>query len=143
VSVRLPLPEPTGLPKVVLFHREHPSEPRLVLQVPDPGAENSETYVVRLDLPAHKAWMDGLERSRELLDLLKMEMHVAYEPATGWAQPLQDLDAPPPFMQDIQDARRKAGASQRFEHYFSMRRTRVPAMSRFRMSLLGRPTRGV
>lgn len=137
MAVQLPLPEPSGLPEQVLFHREHPSDPMLLLQVPNPGATDSETYVIRLDNPKHNTWVERLKGSRWLRDLLQMEMHVVYEPATGRMQALRDLDEPPPFAQDVTEARRMAGKTRGYDHYFTVRRRQVPAMSRLRMGLLG------
>jgi len=138
VAVQLRLPEPDGLPPVVVFHREHPSEPLLVLQVPDPGAEDSETYMIRLDRSAHRTWMERLPAGKRLLYILQMEMHVAYEPATGAVHPLQDLDEVPRFAREFAEARYTA--SHQAEKGAMWRRTHTmpPAMSRFRMRLLGR-----
>ena len=137
MAVQLRLPEREGLPSVVIFHREHPADPMLVLQVPNPGATDSETYRIRLDREADQAWVDGLKGSRYLQDMLSMEMHVAYEPATGAITPLPDLDAPHPMAETLAQARTMAAAQ--VAHRDSMaRRTRtLPAMSRHRMRLRG------
>lgn len=137
MAVQLRLPELAGLPSVVLFHREHPAEPVIVLQVPDPAATESETYLIRLDRPAHQSWMEHLPEGKRLLDLLKMEMHVVFEPATGAMAAMQDLDESSPLACAIQDARRGADSRARAEQ---TRRpgSNVPAMSRFRMALMGR-----
>jgi len=139
VAVQLPLPEPEGLPAEVLFHREHPADPVLLLQVPNPGATDAETYVVRLDKPEHRTWMDGLKRARWLKDLLQMEMHVLYEPGTGYMEALRDLETPPPFADDLGDARRQAAQNDQFARHFMHRRHRRPAISRFRAALMGKP----
>ena len=138
MAVSLPLPDPIGLPKVVLFHREHPSEPILTLQVPNPGATDSETYLVRLDREAHRRWMERLKEHRRLMDLLTMEMHVAYEPGDGSVRPLADLDEPGPFVEQFREARRQASRAMGLQRHIHMRRRRVPAISRFRLGLMGR-----
>ncbi len=138
MAVQLKLPDPAGLPHVVLFHREHPADPILILQVPDPGAEESETYLIRLDRPAHRTWMLGLGNGGRLLDMLQMEMHVAYSPGDGGMRPLRDLDEPPPLAQTFDEARKMATHSAMRERFMRRPSTLPPAMSRFRMRLMGR-----
>ena len=89
----IPLPRVEDLPDVVVFHRDHPSAQRFMLQVPT-GPDGAETYLIRLDQPKqipgsydprtdHKGWMDRLPNSQALMDRLSYEMHVAYYPNHG------------------------------------------------------------
>lgn len=135
MGVKLRLPEPSALPKTVIFHREDPAEPIIVLQVPEPGIDSSETYYVRLDKPEHKTWMRQLKRHDRLEYLLSMEPHVAYEPGTGAATPLKDLDTPGPFQPDFADARDMATSLAERERQYAMRRAPM-MMSPLRASLM-------
>lgn len=114
----------------------------LVLQVPSPGADDSETYVVRLDRPEHRTWMEKLVESRRLMDLLTMEMHVVYEPATGSMEGVPDMDRPGPFKQTFDHARGQAERGVAWESYFTQRGRRNYPVSRLRMQLLGRMRAG-
>jgi hypothetical protein len=93
----VPLPRQDALPEGVIFHREHPAEPRLVLQIPNAQLNDSETYVVKLDDPTHKAWFEALKNHSDLSYQLGMDMHVAFCPRTGHVQPLKDVDEPSPM----------------------------------------------
>lgn len=135
MAVQLTLPEPAGLPSRVLFHREHPSEPVLILQVPNPGATDSETYVVRLDREEHRAWINALPGSRWLLDMLQMEMHVLYETASGAIQAVPDLDMPGPFQETFHRARAHADRDARMERFYARRDRRQYPQSRLRLQL--------
>ena len=137
MAVKLRLPDSQGFPQVVMFHREHPSDPMLVLQVPNLDATDSETYRIRLDRDADRAWMNRLQGSKRLLDLLQMEMHVAYEAATGACIGLPDADRRNPMTEMVQDARRMAGSQAAHQASRERRVRKVPAMSRHRMNLRG------
>ena len=80
----IPLPKLDDLPQVVVFHRNHPAEQRLLLQVPT-GAEEAETYIVRLDQTEHRLWLERLPNYKKLRDRLAYEMHVAFYPQHGGA----------------------------------------------------------
>ena len=138
MAVQLVLPDPIALPEAVLFHREHPADPVLVLQVPGPGADDAETYVVRLDREEHRAWVNGLKESQRLQDLLRMEMHVLYEPATGYMKALPDLDKPTPFKQTFDTARAEAHRGEQMRTFLERRDRRVYPQSRFRTQLSGK-----
>ena len=103
MSTLIPLPHVDQLPDVIVFHRDHPSAQRLMIQLPT-GQDEAETYVIRLDQPKpepgaydprtdHKGWMQRLPNSQALMDLLSYEMHVAYYPNHGGAvMMLEDPD---------------------------------------------------
>lgn len=114
----------------------------LVLQVPNPGADDSETYVVRLDRPEHRTWMEKLPESRRLLDLLTMEMHVVYSPADGGMTGVPDIDRPGPFKQTFDTARGQAEQGVAWERYFAQRGRRSYPQSRMRRQLLGQRQAG-
>lgn len=108
MAVLLRLPDPEGLPPVVLFHRKHPTNPVVILQVPSPGATDAETYRLRLDKPADLCWIERLKNGKEIIHQLTMEQHLRYEPGTGSWMALPDLDAPAPFVEDIRRAEQTA-----------------------------------
>lgn len=136
MGVKLRLPEPSELPKTVIFHREDPAEPIVILQVPEPGVDSSETYYVRLDKPEHLTWLRKLKRHDRLEYLLSMEPHVAYEVGSGDATPLKDLDLPGPFVEDFADARSQATSLAERERQHAIRRAPM-LMSPLRASLMG------
>jgi len=138
MASQLLLPDPVGLPPTVMFHREHPSEPIVVLQVPVPGATDAETYMVRLDRAEHRTWLEGLKESRRLKDLLQMEQHILYEPGTGYSVGVPDLDRPGPFQESFNTARRQAARGVGVSRHFERRRQGQVPMSQFRMGMLGR-----
>lgn len=137
MGVKLRLPEPAALPKTVIFHREDPAEPFVILQVPEPGIDSSETYYVRLDKPEHRTWLQSLKRHDRLEYLLSMEPHVAYEVSTGAATPLKDLDTPAPFAADFADARAQATSLAEREQHQANRRAPLALMSPLRAALMG------
>ena len=61
---RLDLPKIGDLPKMVLFHRDHPAEPRVVLQIPNEDRTDAETYVLRMDRPSDVVWLNALKGAR-------------------------------------------------------------------------------
>lgn len=147
----IPLPRIEELPEVVLFHRNHPSDQRLMLQVPT-GPETAETYIIRLDQRKpeagkydprldHKGWIKRLPNSQALTDLLMYEMHVAYYPHKGGTvMKLDDPDTIPYMTQVVALARRSRTTP--FDKLLKRRtqRTRLVApMSSFRQSLMRRP----
>jgi hypothetical protein len=87
----IPLPKLVDLPEVVLFHHEHPSDRRLLLQVPT-GPDDGETYIVRLDETEHRLWFERLPNYKALRDRLSYEMHVAFYPQSGTVMTLEDPD---------------------------------------------------
>jgi hypothetical protein len=122
----LPLPKHEELPEVVLFHRTSPGDPRLLLQVPT-GAEEAETYVVRLDRIEHKQWFDRLLNSRALTDRLAYEMHVAYYPTrNGTVMTLEDPDEIPWVCQVLAAARMQHNSQ--LGGYFNQRNARKRAL---------------
>jgi hypothetical protein len=95
VATKVPLPRYNALPELVIFHREHPAEPQVILQVPtNEDRTDSQTYIIRMDNEADVGWVEGLPNSRDLRDLLTMTMHVAYCPRTGHTAEIDDLDMP-------------------------------------------------
>lgn len=89
----IPLPKHLDLPDLVIFHREHPSEPVLTMQVPtNEDRTEFETYLVKLEQGEHQAWMERLPHYRALMDKLGYEMHVAFCPRTGHFHAMADLD---------------------------------------------------
>ena len=119
----IPLPKLTDLPEVVVFHRNHPAEQRLLLHVPT-SISTGETYPVRLDVSEHKQWLNRLPNNKVLLDKLMYEMHVAYYPhKAGTVMPLTDPDEIPWVRQVFAAASVGQGKSTLDKH-FAMRTTR-------------------
>jgi hypothetical protein len=135
---RVPLPNAANLPEWVFFHREHPAEQRLILQVPDEHHEESETHVVNLEDTIHRCWIDGLKHSRGLMDLLTYAQHAAYCPRTGHVEEIPDLDTPSDVTIKFAMARHHAATVQSER---TSRRRQVPAVSTLRQYLMH--TRGV
>jgi hypothetical protein len=136
MATRVPLPHPRELPDLVLFHRDDPAEPTVVLQVPNTDRTDSETYVVDLDHSDHAVWFDLLPHSRALRDLLTMAQHVAYCPRSGHTSEIADLDTPSLAAVALAEARQGAvGSSPVFERFFAQRQTMVPGVSNLRRSL--------
>ena len=126
----IPLPEYVNLPGGVYFHRSHPSDPELVLQVPDAAKQDSETYIVDLTNPTQRAWLDGLKNSRELLNLLSWAPHVAYATTTGYVQEMMDLDAIGRVPKLVADMRARQAAKTPREFFAST--ARLPLRSPIR-----------
>lgn len=117
---------------MVLFHRSHPSDARILLQVPT-GQETAETYVIDMDQrPApvgeydprtdHKGWVERLPRSRELLDKLSCDPHVAYYPSNGGASMVLDNPDEIPWVAKVMAFARMQGNGQTMDSYFARRR---------------------
>lgn len=114
----IPLPSLAELPKVVVFHRTHPTSPRILMRVPT-GPDRAESYVLRLDQvsqppgtynPAldHHGWLKRLPNSKDLLHKLTYEMNVAYYPHDGGCiYPLTDPDEVPWVRQIMIHARQE------------------------------------
>ena len=127
----IPLPNVQDLPRVVIFHRNHPSSQCLLMHIPT-GPESAETYPIQLDQkspPAgeydprhdHKGWIKRLPNSQGLMDRLSYEMHVSYYPHDGGCvMPLEDPDAIPWIRQALALARREGYGV--FDQYFNRRR---------------------
>lgn len=134
----IPLPAFSALPKVVIFHREHPAEPLIVMQVPTGDSEEFETYRIRLDRAEHKEWMRHLPNARNLSYKLTCEAHLVYFPHDeGTVLPLDDAEDLPVLREAIAKMR-SAPNPQRTDNWFSRRRRTVPGISRLRLSLSGR-----
>ena len=143
----IPLPNYADLPEVVLFHRSHPSDQRLMLQVPT-GPESAETYIIRLDQPSaepgkydprndHKGWIKRLPNSQALMDKLACDMHVAYYYShSGTVMTLEDPDQIPWMTQVIAMAHHTAGEGP-YEKMHQKRalRSKHPMVSAFRNSV--------
>lgn len=111
MATAIPLPKYAALPNLVIFHREHPGEPILLMQVPTNEARSEfETYYVKLEVAEHKGWFDRLPNAKGLLDKLGYVMHVAFCPQTGYMQEMPDLDAPNDMAMAVGFARQMAGA---------------------------------
>lgn len=137
MAVKLRLPDPLGLPPVVLFHRTRPDEPLVILQVPNPGATDAETYRIKLDVPADRCWMERLPNGKNLLYMLTMESHLIYEPGSGSVRAVADLDAPAPFVEDIRRAERQH-SKQPNSARPQQKRQQSNIMSKLRYAILGR-----
>jgi hypothetical protein len=109
MSVRVPLPACCDLPVGVYFHREHPSDKRIVLQIPNTDRTASETHAIDLDNHEHKKWMADLKNSHQLSSMLEYASHVAYDTKTGYCVTMVDLDAPSRGAELLAGARRSAG----------------------------------
>jgi len=133
----VPLPACAALPKVVIFHREHPAEPLIVMQVPTGDTEEFETYRIRLDMPEHREWMKHLPNARNLSYQLTCESHLVYFPHNeGTVLPLDDADDLPILREAIAQMR-GAPNPQRSDDWFNRRRRTVPGISKLRLSLAG------
>jgi len=137
MAYEVPLPAPRTLPEGVLLHREHPADLEVVLQVPNAERSDFETYIIDMEDPAHRAWLDGLKNSRMLKDMLAWAKHVAYMPHTGHYQEMPDLDKPNQMMMLFNQARQQASRERSIERMFIMRKRRVPPVSRLRRALSG------
>lgn len=140
MAKRLPLPHRNDLPEMVLFHREHPSEPMVILQVPNEGRTDSETYVIDLEDSTHRMWVEDLPNSRELRDKMSVAQHIAFSPRTGHVQEVEDLDQIGEMAMMFADARSRAAAVRTpvFERLAIRRRTRdLPGVSLLRQMLGG------
>ena len=107
----IPLPRYEELPEVILFHRSHPSDPRLLLQVPT-GPDSAETFVLNLEqrpMPVgeydprtdHKGWVKRLPNSQALLDKLAIEPHVAYYHSRGGSSMVLDNPDEIPWVRKV------------------------------------------
>jgi hypothetical protein len=105
MASKVPLPRYVTLPEVVLFHREDPRDPTVILQVPNADKTDAQTYVLSLESGADIGWLEGLPNPKELRHQLDLEMHLAYCPQTGHWKAIEDLDAPGPFQQFMERAR--------------------------------------
>ena len=122
MSKLIPLPRVEELPEVVLFHRQHPSDQRLLLHVPT-GPDGGETYIILLDQEApppghydprtdHKGWVKRLPNSQALLDRLSYDMHVSYYPHKGGTvMSLEDPDEIPWVQQALSLAHQSGGGT--------------------------------
>lgn len=120
MAQRVPLPKYTALPECVLFHREHPADPQIVLQIPNADKTATlATHVLYLDRETDAAWMEHLTNGRALLDQLKMERHVAYYFKTGHFTAVPDLDEPGEIAMAIAWARVQAQPSPFFDRQLS------------------------
>lgn len=140
MASRVPLPKYSVLPQRILFHRDHPADPQVILQIPNEDETDSETYRLDLERGEDLAWLEGLQRSRELRDLLTMEQHVSYAPATGISEAIADLDTPNEMELAIAEARAASRPEPVLEKLMRSREAvnrPAPLMSRFRQFLLG------
>jgi len=134
----VPLPPYSALPKVVIFHRQHPSEPLIVMQVPTGDSEAFETYRIRMDRAEHKEWMRKLPNARNLAYQLTCESHLVYFiHDSGTILPLDDAEDLPALREAIAKMR-NAPNPQRSDAWFTRRRHTVPGVSKLRMALVGR-----
>jgi len=145
MAKRLPLPKKDMLPEMVIFHRDYPGEPRVILQVPNDDKTHAETYVLRMDKTEDTSWLGFLPCSKELKNLLSMDQHVAFNTRTGDCWPIEDFDAPTAVELAIGHARTAQNPRERsFQDLAaSKRRNRVSApVSPLRRWLGGRVDRG-
>jgi len=106
MATRLRLPKHDSLPEGVYFHKERPSVPEIVMQVPNADRTSSETYLIDLSDRENKDWFETLLRSKQLYDLLQCAGHAAYKPANGHCEELPDLDKVPRSASLIANAHR-------------------------------------
>jgi hypothetical protein len=140
MTPRVPLPPRDSLPEWVFFHREHPSDKRIVLQVPNEDQSDSATFVVDTEDTIHRAWMEGLANHARLRDLLSYAQHAAFCPRTGYVEEIPDFDAPSDTAIAFAYAQMTASymVQQRAER---MQRRLAPPMSQLRMFLTQRGVR--
>lgn len=108
MAARLPLPKHESLPAMVVFHRDHPRDPVITLQIPNGDRTDSETYILRTDRPDDMEWLDKLVGAQALRDKLTMEQHVAFDTQSGFMRALADLDTPGPMAAMVRDAQAQA-----------------------------------
>lgn len=104
MAARVPLPKHAELPETILFHRDAPADPVLLLQIPNADRTDAETHIINLERAEDGDWLERLPRSRELRDLLTMEQHVSYCPGTGYMKGIADLDTPTDMQLAVGDA---------------------------------------
>jgi len=138
----VPLPPVSELPKVVIFHRAHPSEPVLVMQVPTGDTDDFQTYRLRMDNTEHKRWLSRLPDARNLTYKLTCELHLAYFPHDGGqCLPMEDAEEPSRLMRVMADMRSKP-SPEKVSTMFRRRRQRTPGISRLRQHLTRRTAKG-
>jgi hypothetical protein len=137
MPVNVPLPRYETLPIGVYFHREHPSDNQVILQIPNAERTNSETHMLDLQNQTHKSWVDGLTNSRQLLCVLKFAKHVAYKPSTGHCEEMPDLDAESYGAQLVTEARSEAQRRSFVDQLMMRRHNRSFVVPPFMQSLLG------
>lgn len=143
MAARVPLPKRDALPEMVLFHRDHPQEPSVILQVPNADRTEAATYVIRMDRETDVHWLENLPNARELRAALEIEQHIAYCARTGHLQAVEDLDAPTRAEIAFWYARH-FGAPSDADRFFQQRARRVPpAPSTLRLMLGGRWLPGI
>jgi hypothetical protein len=135
MATLVPLPHVDELPKVVIFHREHPSEPMLIMQVPTSDTEEFETFRLRLDNADHKQWLAKLPGARDLSYKLTFEQHLAYFPHDdGTTMRLENPDEPS-YLQKVIAQMRTMPSKAKTDAEFLRRRQRKPGVSRLRQAL--------
>src|ERR1700676_915312 len=139
MAARLPLPKHDSLPVTILFHRDHPRDPVIVLQVPNADRTDSETYILRTDRADDMDWLDKLPGASSLRDQLTVEQHLAYDVKSGYTKALADLDAPTEMAQLVKNARDQAKNGSFVSRLHAVaNHTRNPAMAALRRALCGR-----
>jgi len=141
MAKRLPLPMCDKLPEVVLFHRDHPTDPRVVLQVPNDDFTDSETYIIRMDVQDQAVWLEHLPRVRDLRESLSAAQHVKYNTRTGAIEEMPDIGAPTPMERFVAAGRKQRQMAERMSAVnrasFMRRRRPMPATP-FRRYLEGK-----
>jgi hypothetical protein len=134
MAARLPLPKHDALPSTVIFHRDHPRDERIVLQIPNEARTDSQTYVLRTDRTEDMDWIEKLIGASALRDKLTMEKHVAYDTKSGFTQAIDDLDQPTWIEQNLRAARAQAQSTPFMQRLHTAARGRdlpVPPLRRF------------
>jgi hypothetical protein len=91
MSRDLPLPQ-LSKEKVVIFHLNQMEDRHLVvLQIPR-GKDRSLTYSLRLDSERDFLYIKNLKNGMKVIDLLRLDSHVAFFPATGECRKLTEGD---------------------------------------------------
>jgi hypothetical protein len=146
MAARVPLPKVGSLPEVVLFHREDPRDPTVVLQIPNEDRTDAATYMLDLENMGDVGWLEGLPNPKELRNALDMEMHIAYCPQTGHFKAIEDLDAPTPVQGFLEKARREGAyaGNSIIDRLWTRARLgrRAPIESPLRQALAGRRAPG-
>ena len=125
---RIPLPRYGLLPEGVYFHREDPSDDRVILQIPNADRTDSETHIISLEDTIHKGWLEGLKNSRALLTTLQWAQHIAYCPRTGYFEEMADLDEPNEMQKIVAFARKEASFAASADRFSALhRRRKMPA----------------
>ncbi len=124
-----------------MFHRDHPTDPRVVLQVPNEDRTDAATYIIRMDVPEQAVWLDHLPRCNFLKESLSAAQHIRFDTETGDITEIEDIDAPTPVELAVRKGRTleevRRGPMRQRQAMLNRRRVPMPE-SHIRQMLRGR-----